>query len=176
VADRGRHADYLRFNVAGADPTVELRVGRQKRFMRKTLQVLLALFGATAIFISLLHIMLGPAAIPGSIPVNATMDSEDRFYATLFLVYGAALLWCVREVEHKAKVVYFLMLTFFVGGLARVASMLAVGLPNTFFLVMTAVELALPVILAYMQFHVSSARPAVRATALGSCPEGGSVR
>ncbi len=129
--------------------------------MRRTLQILLALFGATAIFISLLHIVLGPAAIPGSIPVNTTMDSEDRFYATLFLAYGAALLWCVREVEHKARVVYFLMLTFFVGGLARIVSMLTVGLPNTFFIVMTVLELGLPIILAYMQFHISSAQPAV---------------
>ncbi len=126
--------------------------------MRRTLQVLLALFGATAIFISLLHIVLGPASIPGSIPVNATMDSEDRFYATLFLAYGAALLWCIRDVEHKAKVVYFLMLTFFVGGLARIVSMFAVGLPNAFFIAMTTLELVLPVVFAYLQFRVSDAQ------------------
>jgi hypothetical protein len=50
--------------------------------MRRALQVLLALFGATDIFIATLHVVLGPKCIPGSIPVNATMDSEDRFYAT----------------------------------------------------------------------------------------------
>jgi len=110
-----------------------------------------------AIFISLLHIVLGPASSPGSIPVNATMDSEDRFYATLFLAYGASLLWCIRDVEHKAKVVYFLMLTFFVGGLARIVSMFTVGLPNTFFIAMTSLELVLPFVFAYLQFRVSNA-------------------
>ncbi len=139
--------------------------------MRRTLQVLLALFGATAIFISLLHIVLGPAAIPGSIPVNTTMDSEDRFYATLFLAYGATLLWCVREVEHKARIVYFLMLTFFVGGLARIVSMLVVGLPNTFFIVMTVLELSLPIILAYMQFHISSPSQRFQPTPPAAEPE-----
>jgi len=129
--------------------------------MRKALQVLLGLFGATAIFISLLHIVLGPASIPGSIPVNATMDSEDRFYATLFMAYGATLLWCVKGVEHKSKIVYFLMLTFFVGGLARIVSILAVGLPNEFFIAMTVLELSLPVVIAYMQFHISDAQPRV---------------
>ena len=124
--------------------------------MRRTLQVLLALFGAMAIVISLLHIVFGPAAIPGSIPINATMDSEDRFYATLFLAYGAALLWCIRDVERKAKVVYFLMLTLFVGGLARIVSMFTVGLPNTFFIAMTSLELVLPVVFAYLQFRVST--------------------
>ena len=123
--------------------------------MRKSLQVLLGLFGVTAIFISLLHIILGPASIPGSIRVNATMDSEDRFYATLFFAYGVVLLWCIKGVESKARVVYFLMLTFFVGGLARIVSILAVGLPNNFFIAMTALELVLPGVYAYLMYRVS---------------------
>ena len=69
--------------------------------MKKTFQGFLVFFGVTDILISLLHIVLGPSAIPGSVPVNATMDSEDRFYATLFTAYGAALLWCVKDVESK---------------------------------------------------------------------------
>ncbi len=69
--------------------------------MRKALQIFFGLFGATAISIAALHIVLGPTAIPGSVPVNSTMDSEDRFYATLFAAYGVALLWCTREVERK---------------------------------------------------------------------------
>ena len=96
--------------------------------MRRTVQVLLGLLGAAAIGISLLYVVMGPASIPGSIPVNATMDGEDRFYATLFAAYGVALLWCVKDIERKSSVVYFLALTFFVGGLARLVSIAAVGL------------------------------------------------
>jgi hypothetical protein len=44
--------------------------------MKRTLQVFLALFGVTTILIGLLHVAIGPGAIPGSIPVNATMDSR----------------------------------------------------------------------------------------------------
>ena len=133
--------------------------------MRKTLQVLLAVFGVTAIGISLLHVVLGPASIPGDVPVNATMDSEDRFYAILFLAFGATLLWCVKNVERKALVVYFLMLTFLVGGFARLISIAAVGLPNNFFIVMTVLELLLPLIYAYLQYRVSSkAGPNLRKT------------
>jgi len=123
--------------------------------VRKVLQVLLAMFGVVAIFIAALHIVFGPASIPGAIPVNATMDSEERFYATLFLAFGVALLWCVKDIERKARVVYFLMLTFFVGGLARIVSLLIVGPPNAFFISMTAVELLLPLILGWMQFRIA---------------------
>lgn len=95
--------------------------------MRRSLQVFLGLFGVSAILIATLHIALGPAAIPGAIPVNSTMDSEDRFYATLFGAYGVALLWCIRYVEHKSRFVYFLAATFLVGGVARIVSKLNEG-------------------------------------------------
>jgi len=123
--------------------------------MKKSLQVFLGLFGMTAILIASLHIVLGPLAIRGSVPVNATMDSEDRFYATLFAAYGAALLWCIRDIERKSMIVYFLALTFFVGGLARLVSMAAVGLPNTFFIAMTVLELLIPLFMAFMQSRIS---------------------
>lgn len=125
--------------------------------MRKALQVLVTLCGITAIFISLLHIVLGPTAIPGSVPVNATMDSEDRFYASLLTAYGVALLWCVTGIEKKSMLVYFLAGAFFLGGLARLVSIALVGLPHPFFIAMTAIEMGLPVIVAFMQFQISRA-------------------
>ena len=122
--------------------------------MKKSLQIFLGLFGITAIFIALLHIILGPSAIPGAVPANATMDSEDRFYATLFAAYGVALLWCIRDIETKSTVVYFLALTFLVGGLARLVSLAAVGLPNRFFIAMTVLELLIPFLMAFMQSNI----------------------
>ncbi len=124
--------------------------------MRKALQIFLAFFGATAIAIASLHIVFGPSAIPGSVPVNATMDSEDRFYATLFASYGVALLWCVKDIERKSMFVYFLLATFFAAGLARVVSISAVGWPDPFFVVMLVLELIIPIVVALMQFRISN--------------------
>ena len=123
--------------------------------MKRALQVFLGLFGVSAIGIAALHVVFGPAAIPGSIPVNATMDSEDRFYATLFAAYGVALLWCIRDLERKSMAVYFLAATFFVGGLARLVSVAAAGPPITFFIAMTVLELLIPFGMAFMQSRIS---------------------
>jgi hypothetical protein len=124
--------------------------------MRKALEGLILIFGLVCMAIACVHIAIGPSAIPGSVPVNATMDSEDRFYATLFGAFGVALLWCVKDVEQKSRVVYFLLATFFVAGLARVVSIAAVGLPDPFFVAMLALELVIPIVVAFMQHRVVS--------------------
>ncbi|QJB67955.1 DUF4345 domain-containing protein [Parasphingorhabdus halotolerans] len=112
--------------------------------MATTLKILIAIFGITCMIIALVHIAIGPSAIPGSVPVNATMDSEDRFYATLFLGFGAALLWCSQNLRARGGVFQALLLVFFLGGVARCVSAMQVGLPNEFFQLMWALELILP--------------------------------
>ena len=133
--------------------------------MKKSFQVFLGLFGVTAIFIASLHVVLGPSAIPGSVPVNPTMDSEDRFYATLFAAYGVALIWCIKDIERKSMIVYFLTATFFAGGLARLVSIAAVGLPNAFFISMTVLELVIPMYMAFAQSRIANSMNAQPAAA-----------
>lgn len=115
--------------------------------MRKALETIVLLFGLTCIAIALIHIAIGPSAIPGSVPVNSAMDSEDRFYATLFLGFGAALVWCSRRMKRRGRIFGWLMLLFFLGGVARVISAIAVGLPGDFFIAMGVLELLLPPLL-----------------------------
>ena len=115
--------------------------------MSAILKYVIFIFGITCIGISLLHILIGPSAIPGSVPVNATMDSEDRFYATLFLGFGAALTWCGQDLRNRGAVLKVLLFVFFLGGVARAISALQVGLPNTFFQLMWVLELTLPPLL-----------------------------
>ncbi len=112
--------------------------------MQTALKYLTAIFGIICIAIALVHIAIGPSAIPGSVPVNATMDSEDRFYATLFLGFGAALVWCSQNLRERGGVFKALLLIFFLGGVARIVSAVLVGMPNEFFQILWALELILP--------------------------------
>lgn len=114
---------------------------------RRLLAAFVAVFGAVCCTIALAHVVLGPAAIPGSVPVNATMDSEDRFYAMLFLGFGAAMIWCSRDLQKRSGTFRYLLLVFFLGGIARLVSVAAVGLPAPLFVMLGGTELLLPPLL-----------------------------
>ena len=111
---------------------------------QRLLRWFLTVFGIVCVGIALTHIALGPSSIPGSVPVNATMDSEDRFYASLFLGFGLAHIWAARDLSSRKRVVLALQATFFVGGLARIVSWLAVGPPIQLFIFLGALELLIP--------------------------------
>ncbi len=115
--------------------------------MRRTLGALVTLFGVVCLIISLVHIVFGPASIPGSVPVNPTMDSEDRFYASLFTGFGATLIWCGADLGTRQRVFAVLLAVFFLGGVARIISAVAVGWPSSLFIFLGGVELLLPPLL-----------------------------
>jgi Domain of unknown function (DUF4345) len=115
--------------------------------MRRLLNATVALFGLVCAGIGLTHIVLRPSSIPGSIAVNATMDSEDRFYATLFVAFGGALIWCSRNLHARGGPLFWLLTTFFASGMARLVSAAQVGPPGVLFQFLTGVELILPVVL-----------------------------
>jgi hypothetical protein len=127
--------------------------------MKWVLREFILVFGGICMTVALAHIAFGPSSIPGSIPVNATMDSEDRFYATLFLGFGAANIWCAQDLGTRGRVFRALMLVFFLGGVARLISAAQVGSPSSIFVMLGALELALPPLLlwAHEKAHVSAA-------------------
>lgn len=112
--------------------------------MRRILAVAVMIAGVICVAIALAHVILGPRAIVGGVFVNPTMDSEDRFYAVFFLFWGAAIVYCSRDLRSRQGLFGALLLTFFLGGIARIISVLAVGLPNMTFVCLGLLELGLP--------------------------------
>jgi hypothetical protein len=130
--------------------------------MIAALRVLYALLGVTAIAICLSIVILGPSATAASSEAlfdtltgtphsrtgawPATMDSELRFYAPFWGVYGLILLHIARHLPARLGWVPPTAGLFFAGGVGRVLSYVAVGQPHPFFVLLMIIELVLPVI------------------------------
>ena len=129
----------------------------------KILQFLLFLLGASAVGIGLSIIGLGPektvsffAKIVEILGVEKTpitsfnsvnVDNEFRFYAVFWVAYGGLLIQASRNLSKYRQRIPLLLALFFIGGLARAISFIAMGAPHTLFNVLMGVELILPVVM-----------------------------
>jgi hypothetical protein len=131
-----------------------------------TLRVLLGSLGIAAVLICLSIFMLGAQTTawsgerlvgaiahwraPPSEPWPTSMDSELRFYAPFWGVYGLALLRVALAPAGRLGWTPWLAALFFAGGVGRAISYAAVGPPHPFFVVLMATELMLPPVLVIL--------------------------
>lgn len=125
--------------------------------MRTMTKWWLIVFGAVCIGIALSHLFFGTSTIIGGGPVNATIDSDMRFYALLFVGFGAGFIWAAQDMDARAGVVNVLGALFFLGGLARLLAWAATGEPNWFYVLMIPVELIIPVVNWFLLRAVATA-------------------
>ncbi|TRD10926.1 DUF4345 domain-containing protein [Erythrobacter insulae] len=128
--------------------------------MARLLHLVLHVFGVTCCGIATVHMLLGLSWVPDAGNFTATLDSQDRFYASIFFGFGTAVIWSARDLKSRRKVLGLLLGLFFLGGLARILSVLAIGWPHPMFIVLGALELTMPPILWFWS------RVATRETAI----------
>jgi Domain of unknown function (DUF4345) len=113
--------------------------------MATWLKRLALLVGAACVAIGVFHFAFGTASVPGEGRAGATVDSRERFYGAIFLGYGLAWIWAARRSPVPATVIRWLAGLFLLGGIGRILSMAVHGQPHWFQVVLTVIELVLPI-------------------------------
>ncbi|MGH2685191.1 MAG: DUF4345 domain-containing protein [Actinomycetota bacterium] len=126
--------------------------------LRRSLQVVLTILGVVAVSAGGITVLFGADSVVGGGSVSASVDSELRFYATWYVLVGALLLRAVPRVEAEAFTIRAVFVTLFLAGVARVISIIAVGTPHRFLLVLLGLELGLPILLIPWQALVARRR------------------
>jgi hypothetical protein len=126
--------------------------------MKRATEIWLITFGLICAGIGLAHLLFGTSTIIGGGSVNATIDSDMRFYALLFAAYGLVFVWCAVDIADRGRVANILGALFFAGGLARLLAWAATGQPNWFYVVMIPVELIIPLVNWALIRRVSDSR------------------
>src|SRR6185503_16837685 len=101
--------------------------------MRRTLQILLAMIAAIlCVRFAFPGVILGGAYVaPGAAGRVPLLDSEVRFLFALALAPAALLVWLIPQVERQLTVVRIIAIVTVLGGLARLLSVVRVGLPDS---------------------------------------------
>jgi hypothetical protein len=123
---------------------------------RRALQATLAILGVTAVTFGGLTVLTGAAGVLAGGPVSASVDSEMRFYAAWYLAAGVLLLRTVARVESEGPTIRTICAVLFLAACARVVSFVAVGAPHPVFVVLMAIEFAIPVVVVPWQAAVAS--------------------
>ncbi|MEU2040941.1 DUF4345 domain-containing protein [Nocardia niwae] len=112
--------------------------------MSSALRGLSMVMGVACVAIGILHMALGVDSVPDMGSAGVTADSQSRFFGAIFVGYGLAWIWAVRQSPIPAAAVRLLAGVFLLGAVARFISVAVHGWPHWFQIVLTAVELVLP--------------------------------
>ncbi|QTN26690.1 DUF4345 domain-containing protein [Rhodoferax sp. AJA081-3] len=123
---------------------------------KRTLQIVSALMGTVPVITGLVQMMgiHDPLYASLNLPADATLDSNMRFLAGVWLGLGLASWWLVPRISEQTVLFRVLWLMIFLGGIGRLVSMASVGLPLTPFIAFTALEIVGAPLFVYWQHRV----------------------
>lgn len=112
------------------------------------------MFAVVIALVAVLHVVMGTnseillgARWPQGAALDATIDSQDRFYGAAFLVYACLLWFCGSDLKRYAPVLKTIFGVFFFAGLARFVSFAQLGTPSPMIIFLWTLEIVSPPVL-----------------------------
>jgi Domain of unknown function (DUF4345) len=98
---------------------------------RRQLQVATALLAAVPTITGVLGLtgLQDPLYAKLTMPLDATLDSNLRFYSGVWLGLGLAAFWLIPRIEKETVLFRALWLMIFIGGAGRLLSLILMGMP-----------------------------------------------
>ena len=119
---------------------------------KNVLRSILAVIGLVAVITGALGVQAGVmdefyGISVSQHPGHIILDSNLRYFSGLWLGLGLIMFWMIPSIETH-KILFRLMAgMIFIGGVGRVISMFAIGLPSIPFVIFTGLELAFPLLI-----------------------------
>lgn len=128
---------------------------------RRNLQIATALLALVPILTGLIGLtgLSDPLYAALSLPRDATLDSNLRFYSGVWLGVGCAAAWTVPRIERETTLYRALWLMIFLGGVGRMLSLAIAGMPLAPFVGFTALEIVGAPFFVWWQRRVAAPPP-----------------
>jgi hypothetical protein len=111
----------------------------------------LIVLGVVPILTGLYGVLTGSGGIPGGDAADANVESELRFLYALWVAYGVAVIYVGLRAAESRMAVSSIAAVLFAAGDARAIARIAEGRPDTVFVVLMVLELAIPPLLVVWQ-------------------------
>ncbi len=121
---------------------------------RRLLQVAVALLALIPIGAGLSGIWLGPAMVR-VVDAGITADSQFRYLSGLLLAIGLCFWRMVPIIERAGPAARLLTLVVFIGGIGRLVSLIALGVPSPAMLGGLGMELVVTPLLCLWQMRIA---------------------
>lgn len=120
--------------------------------------LLLRFMAITIVLAGSSHLLLGVGAevllgaqLSAEIRAEPSLNSQNRFYGTSYMIYGILLWLCTRDMARYTVVFRILLLMTFFAGLTRILSVILHGWPSSTIIALALGELFLPPIVFLWQ-------------------------
>lgn len=118
----------------------------------------LRILAVTILLVGISHLVLGVEAeavlgakLSNEILADPSINSQNRFYGTSYMIYGILLWVCAREMDRYDLIFKMLLAMTFVGGLTRILSAALHGWPAPTIIGLAVSELVLPPLILLWQ-------------------------
>ena len=122
----------------------------------RSLALVLKLLAPVFFIVGALHLVLGLGAdvllgakVSAEAMTDPALDSQNRFYAVAFTLYGVLLFLCSTDIPKYAAVLRCVLWVFFAAGLARFVSIALHGSPPPMIWLLLVAEVLPPPLLAW---------------------------
>ena len=122
----------------------------------RSLVLVLRLLAPVFFIVGALHLVLGLGAdallgarVSAEAMTDPALDSQNRFYAVAFTLYGVLLFLCSTDIPKYATVLRCVLWVFFAAGLARFVSIALHGSPPPMIWLLLVGEVLPPPLLAW---------------------------
>ena len=90
----------------------------------------------------------GAASVPGATAtIAASIDNELRCLAIFWLAFGVFCFWVARDIKARNGFITAIALVMFVSSLARLLSIISVGMPSTIFFFAMTIEFVISIVI-----------------------------
>ena len=131
----------------------------------RSLALVLKLLAPVFFIVGALHLVLGLGAdillgakVSAETMTDPALDSQNRFYAVAFTLYGVLLFLCSTDIPKYATVLRCVLWVFFAAGLARFVSIALHGSPPPMIWLLLVGEVVPPPLLAWWLSRLSMHR------------------